>query len=69
MSEATRDSTGAIRVPESPTERVKLPTGDERRQAGGTTGGALWLEHPFVTSGRWAGYFSLGVSAKIDSRQ
>lgn len=42
---------------------VKLPTGDERRLAGGTTGGALWLEHPFVTSGRWAGYFSLGVSA------
>lgn len=41
---------------------VKLPTGDERRLAGGTLGGALWLEHPFALPGRWAGYFSFGVS-------
>lgn len=41
---------------------VKLPTGDERRLAGGTLGGALWLEHPFALPARWAGYFSFGVS-------
>jgi len=41
---------------------VKLPTGDERRLAGGTTGGALWLEHPLPLPARWAGYVSIGVS-------
>lgn len=42
---------------------VKLPTGDERHLAGGTLGGALWLEHPFALPARWAGYFSFGVSS------
>jgi hypothetical protein len=42
---------------------VKLPTGDERRLAGGTSGGALWLEHPFALPGRWAGYLALGIAA------
>lgn len=42
---------------------VKLPTGDERRLAGGTWGGALWLERPLALPARWAGYFSLGVSS------
>jgi hypothetical protein len=43
---------------------VKLPTGDERRLAGGTLGGAVWLEHPFALPGRWAGYIALGISAR-----
>jgi len=42
---------------------AKLPTGDERQLAGGTFGGALWLEHPFALPARWAGYVALGVSA------
>jgi hypothetical protein len=42
---------------------AKLPTGDERRLAGGAAGGALWLEHPLPLPARWTGYAALGVSA------
>lgn len=43
---------------------LQLPTGDERRLAGGNTGGALWtdLALPFAADSRWSGFMSAGVT-------